>query len=299
MGISQKAKDAYAKYKKFKKAKGYYDSVKKLIDEDTRGTEIFKLGLKGLTKLGEKIVGKGFSKHPYFAFHKVHLEALAGVLTASDTHNNAMKALDQAISAADSTQALSGQIKDLTERKQSLKMAYAIGIAGTQQFLRDASQDEGQAEDDLAGSGETIDSIKAKGEVALEEWRANVCLLYSDSVDLLAMVDIEYRAASAAYARFTEKAKKLQDSSKSIDRIAGLGAEKKRQEEWAWRELERLNNPSKTTPSPQAVADPSVFAKGQRDKVEAVVDILGRICDAAMSSDPRFPNKIAASMGSL
>ena len=293
MGISQQAKDAYAKYKTYKKAKGYYDSVKKLIDEDTRGTEVVKLGLKGLTKLGEKIVGKGFSKHPYFAYHKAHLEALTSALTASDTHNNAMKALNQAIAAADSTEALAAQIKDLNDRKQSLKLDYAIGIAPTQQFLRDASRDEAQAEDDLAGTGDTIDSVKAKGEIALEAWRANVCLLFSDSVDLLAMVDIEYRAASAAYARFTEKTKKLQQSDESIDRVAGLAAEKKRQEEAVMRRYEKGGS------APEAVMDPSLYAKRQRDKVEAVVDVLGKICDAAMSSDPRYPNKIAVSMGAL
>jgi hypothetical protein len=251
--------------------------------------------LKGLTKLGEKIVGKGFSKHPYFAYHKTHLEALTGALTASDTHNNAMKALNQAIAAADSTNALAAQIKELNDRKQSLKLSYAIGIAPTQQFLRDASRDEGQAEDDLAGTGETIASVKAKGEVALEDWRANVCLLFSDSVDLLAMVDIEYRAASAAYARFTEKTKKLQQSNKSIDRVAGLAAEKKRQEEAVMRIYEQ----SKGGPAPEAVIDPSLYAQRQRDKVEAVVDVLGKVCDVAMSSDPRFPNKIAVSMGTL
>ncbi len=299
MGTSQQAKDAYAKYKKFKKAKSYYDAVKKLIDEDTRSEGIFKLGLKGLTQLGEKVVGKGLTKHPYFTFHKVHLEVLASVLTASDTHNNAMRALEQAIQAADSAAALSSQVKLLTDRKQSLKLAYVISIAPTQQFLRDASRDRGQADQDIAGSGQTVESIAARSEIVLDDWRAEVCLLFSDSVDLLAMVDIEYRAASAAYARFVEKTKKLQQSNKSIDRIAGLAAEKKRQEEWAMRELDRAFNRSNNTPAPEAVIDPSRYAQRQRDGVEAVVDVLGKVCDVAMSSDPRYPNKIAVSMGSL
>jgi len=46
-------------------------------------------------------------------------------------------------------------------------------------------------------------------------------------------------------------------------------------------------------------ADFSRRDRWQRDKVEAMVDVLGKICDAAMSSDPRFPSKIAVSMGTL
>jgi tetratricopeptide (TPR) repeat protein len=295
MGVSQQAKDAYAKYKKYKKAKGYYDTVMKLIDEDTRSAEFFKQGLKGLTKLGEKIVGKGFSKHPYFAYHKTHFEALASALTASDTHYNALKALSRAIESADSTEALAAQIKDLNDRKTTLKMNYAIGISGTQQFLRDASRDEAQAEDELAGTGQTIESVKVKAEAVLEAWRAEACLLFSDSVDLMAMVDIEYRGASAAYARFTEKTKKLQQSNKSIDRVAGLAAEKKRQEEAVMRRYEKPQNATAV----ETVMDPSLYAQRQRDKVEAVVDVLGKVCDVAMSSDPRFPNKMAVSMGAL
>lgn len=295
MGISQKAKDAYAKYKKFKKAKSYYEAVTKLIDEDTRAEGIFKLGLKGLTKLGEKIVGKGFSSHPYFAIHKAHLEALGSALTASDTHNNAMKALSRAIESADSAAALTTQINQLNERKHTLKMEYLLTISGSQNFLRAARIDAAQAEDELQGSGQTLETYKANSELALNDWRAKVCLLFSDSVDLLAMVDIEYRAASAAYARFTAKTKKLQQSTKQMDQVAGLAAEKKRQEEAVMR---RYDKPQDAT-AIETVMDPSLQAKRQRDKVEAVVDVLGKICDAAMSSDPRDPNKIAVSMGGL
>ncbi len=298
MGVSQLAKDAKAKYKKYKTAKGYYETVKAILDEDTRSGELFKQGIKGLTKIGEKLVGKGFSKHPYFAYHKTHLEALGSALTASDTHNNAMKALEKAIASADSTEALAAQLKLLTDRKQALKLFYAMKIQNTQQFLRNARTDPAQAEDDLEGSGETIESVAAKGEVTLEDWRAEACLLYSDSVDLLAMVDIEYRAAAAAYGRFTDKVKKLQASKKSIDRVAGLAAEKKRQEEWAMRELDQVFRPG-SGPAPEAVSDPSLHAKRQRDKVETVVGVLGKICDSAMSSDPRYPNKLTAAIGSL
>src|SRR5262245_10196464 len=110
MGATQKAKDAYDKYKKVKKAREYYNAIEKTLDEDTRSEGLFKLGMKGLMELGKKIVGDTITKHPYFTYHKAHLEILGQALTASDTFDHAMKALNAAITSADAAEALAGQL---------------------------------------------------------------------------------------------------------------------------------------------------------------------------------------------
>jgi hypothetical protein len=62
-----------------------------------------------------------------------------------------------------------------------------------------------------------------------------------------------------------------------------------RQLEWAERELDRAYNPSKNTPAPEAVLDPSEYAQRQRDKVDEVVQKLATLRDVAMSDDANKP----------
>src|SRR5262245_60791321 len=98
--LAQRAREAYERFDKIKskiekakkKAEGYLETVKKLLDEDTRSGEIVKQALKYADKLAEKYIGASISKHPYFVYHKPHLEALITVLNASETHAHAMGA---------------------------------------------------------------------------------------------------------------------------------------------------------------------------------------------------------------
>jgi tetratricopeptide (TPR) repeat protein len=302
MGASQKAKDAYAKYKKYKKAKGYYETIKKIIDEDTRSSEVFKLGVKALTKLGDKVVGQSISKHPYFAYHKIHLEALGKALTASDTHRNAMDALRKAIEAADHADALATQIEELKKRKQGLKHGYAWRLQMPLRFLIDARTNPTQAAADAKDMGQSLDAMIQETARRVEDdmyaWRGETCALFYDAVDLLAMVEIEAGAASAAFARYTEKVAKLQKSKNSIDYVAGKAAEYQKQLEQASRELDQIYS-SKKTPAPEAVADPSLHARRQRDRVEEVVNTLATFCDGAMSDDAYNPDALSRQIGSL
>lgn len=303
MALTTKAKAAYDKYQKVKKAKGHYDtakgyynSVKNILDEDTRSEEYFKLGLKGLMKLGERAVGQSLSKHPYYAYHKVHLEILGKALTASSTHENAMKALHQAIASADSASVLTKQQIDLKSRKKRLMVEYSMFMAGGLQLLRDYSARPAQVAKQIqTETGSSPDDLRRTMDDFVYAWRARICELYFDGVDLFAMVDIEYKAASAAYKKYEQKVQKLQQSSSSLDRIAGLGAERKRQYEW----LERVQNQKSGGGSPQAVQDPSAYAGRQRDSVADVVEALAAICDIAMGPNAYNPNFVKASMGSL
>ena len=339
MGITAKAKAAYEKYQKYKKAKdkydaakGHFETIKKILDEDTRSEEIFKLGLKGMTKLGEKVAGSALTKHPYFTYHKAHLEALGAALTASSTHENALRNLHSAIASADSAAALAAQLADFETRKKVLRFHYfqflsdsvemvrehgtASGIAlvapvaasvvalvdnplAPRQALRAATAAQLAAQANVAQAAKKIrqdtggspEQLRAQVQAGLYTWRASWCDLYFDTADLFVMVDLEYRAASAAYKRYQQKVQRLQKSSKSIDRVAGLGAEKKRQEEWALR-VSRGN-------APEAVVDPSAYARRQRDAVAEAVKKLATICDVVMSEQVYDPKAINAKIGSL
>lgn len=303
MTLTAKAKAAYDKYQKVQKAKGHYDtakgyytSVKNLLDEDTRSEEVFKRGLEGLMKLGEKAVGKSLSNHPYFAYHKVHLEILGKALTASSTHENAMKALHQAIASADSASVMTRQMDELNARKKRLMLHYGMFMAGGLELLLNYGVNPAKGAQQIqTETGDSPDVLRRSMDEAVYTWRARTCELYFDGLDLFAMVDIEYKAASAAYNKYEQKVQKLQQSSNSIDRIAGLGAERKRQYEW----LERVQNQKSGGGSPQAVQDPSAYAGRQRDKVAEVVEALAALCDLAMSAHAYYPGHVRARLGSL
>jgi hypothetical protein len=296
MGVGQKAQDAYGKYKKVKKAAEYYGAIKKTLDEDTRSEGLLKLGVKGLLDLSKKLVGDAVAKHPYFTYHKAHLEVLGQALTASDTFDHAMQALNGAIASADSAQALTGQLTDLTHRKNGLKFTYGFTVSGGMQLLRDTSP---QAAVQLKDAGQSRESLRATMDRYLYDWRAETCALYFEAADLLAMTDLEYRAADAAFARYNDKVRKLQASKNNLGRIAGSSAEYQKQLEWASRELDRAFNRSAHTPDPQAVLNPAAHAQRQRDKVEAVVQKLATMCDAAMSDDAYNPQAMNLRIGTL
>lgn len=339
MGITKKAKAVYEKYQKHKKAKdkydaakGHYETIKKILDEDTRSEEIFKQGLDGMMKLGEKVAGRSLTSHPYFAYHKIHLEALGDALTASSTHDNALRNLNSAIASADSAAALAAQLADFEARKKVLKFLYfqflsdsmpmvrehgtasavalvapvvagALALADNplapRQALRAATAAQLAAQANVGQAAKKIrqdtggspEQLHAEVQAGLYTWRASWCDLYYDAADLLVMVDLEYRAASAAYKRYQQKVQRLQKSSKTIDRVAGLAAEKKRQEEWALR-VSRRN-------APEAVVDPSAYARRQRDDVAEAVRKLATICDVVMSDEVYDPKAINAKIGSL
>jgi hypothetical protein len=207
-----------------------------------------------------------------------------------------MQALNGAIASADATETLTRQLAQLTQRKDALKVAYALTLGGGLQLLRDTSP---QAAVQLRAAGQTADTLRATMDDAVYGWRAEVCALYFDAADLLAMTDVEYRAATVAYARFKDKVAKLQASPNSIGRVAGASAEYQRQLEWASREMDRASNRSTAAPDPQAVADPAKFAERQRDKVDGVVQKLATMCDAAMSDEAYDPLRLTVRIGPL
>ncbi|MGL4324572.1 MAG: hypothetical protein ACRCTD_11100 [Beijerinckiaceae bacterium] len=295
MGIKDKFKAAQDKYKKIKKAKEYYSVIKNLIDEDTRNKEIFKQGLKWSMKLGEKLAGVSLTNHPYFKIHKLHFEALGTALAASSTHHNAMKALSQAIASADSTAELSKQVEDLLHRYKGVKLIYWHLVGTAVQDIRLWNSGSKDIRRDLQEAGIAPSALETKMDEGVMVVRTNAIELYFDAVALLAMVDIEFRAASEAYGRFKSKVDKLQKSSSQLNNVAGKQAELDQQ--WAWYDRERAIIDGKSTAAAAAVADPSAHAKIQRDHVAGVVDKIAAMCDAVMSDDIYDPDKLMLAMG--
>ena len=73
------------------------------------------------------------------------------------------------------------------------------------------------------------------------EWRALWCDLFLDSVQLLAMAQVELRATEIAMQKFREKMKAL-SSGGNMGKIAAYKVEEERQ----WQEFERMTKPDFT-----------------------------------------------------
>ena len=277
MGITKKAADAYALFKKVKKIKSYGTLIKESIDDDTRSGALMKLGIKAMLELAGKAIGTSLTSHPYFTYHKAHLEALAQALNASSNLDKAEEALDRAIRSADASNALTKSLDDYRHRKNGLKLTYTLLIGGPLNVLHD--QNNPRSLQDMKDAGQTPQSLQTTLDRDIYEWRANWCDLYLDSVQLLGMAEVELRATEAAMQRFDEKMRAL-NSGGNMGRIAAYRVEQDRQ----WKEFDRATNPG--TGSVTAVEDPAGYARDQVKTIQDLSDSLGEGCDAAMSDDP-------------
>src|SRR5262249_39978658 len=162
---------------------------------------IFKQGVKFLFELIKKVVPE-VEKHPYFKYHKTHLEQLGKALTASDTFNHAMRELNTAIASADAAAVLTTQLTMFDSRKNIFRMKYASVISGELELARDTTP---EAETQLKDSGQTRELLRASADDDLVNWRGDICELYFDAVALRSMTDVEYRAAKAAFDLYNQK----------------------------------------------------------------------------------------------
>ena len=283
MSVTKKAADAYSLFKKVKKIKSYGTLIKDSIDDDTRSGALMKLGIKAMLDLAGKAIGTSLTSHPYFTYHKAHLEALAQALNASSNLDKAEEALDRAIRSADASNALTKSLDDYRHRKNGLKLTYTLLIGGPLNLLHD--QNNPRSLQDMKDAGQTPQSLQATLDRDIYEWRANWCDLYLDSVQLLGMAEVERRATEAAMQRFDEKMKAL-NSGGNMGRIAAYRVEQDRQ----WQEFDRATKPG--TGSVQAVEDPAGYARDQVKTIQDLSDALGEGCEAAMSDDAYNPDTI-------
>jgi hypothetical protein len=289
MSISKRAADAYSRFKQAKKIRTYGKLIKESIDEDTRPGGLMKLGIRGMLDIAGKALGTSLTSHPYFTYHKAHLEALAQALNASSNYEKASEALNQAIRSADAVSSLTKVLEDYQFRKNALKANYAFFIAGSLVMLRDHGKNP-QVASDMRDSGQTPESLKLVTDNSLYQWRAMWCELFLDSVELLAMAQVEFRATEAAAKYFKEKMDALA-SGGNLGRIAAHRVEQDRQ----WQEYDRMTKPNMG--SERAVQDPVGFARGHVESIEKVTDVLGECCEIVMSDVAYQPEVLNVRVG--
>jgi len=292
MGVTQKAADAYTLFKKVKKIRTYGKLCKEAIDEDTRPGALMKLGIRAMLDIAGKAIGTSLTSHPYFTYHKVHLEALAQALNASSNLDKAEEALNRAIRSADASASLRKALDDYEHRKNGLKFAYTVFISGSILMLRDSATNP-QAARDIRDAGQTPASLQATTDQSIYEWRAMWCDLYLDTVQLLGMAEVELRATQAAMQKFDEKMKALSTTGGNMGKIAAYRVDQDRQ----WQEYDRMTQSG--SGSVQAVEDPSGYAQTQVDAIEKVSSDFGDGCEAAMSDDAYKPEIIVHRMHDL
>jgi hypothetical protein len=116
--------------------------------------------------------------------------------------------------------------------------------------------------------------------------------LYLESVQLLAMAQVELRVTEAAMKNFDAKMKALSTGGS----IGGLfAAQVKENREWQW--YDRATKPG--SGSEKAVLDPGGFAQKQVDAIQDLSDDLGDGCESAMSDDAYRPDIMQHHMGSF
>jgi hypothetical protein len=289
MGVAKKAMDAYNLFKKGKKIYGYGKLVKDAVDENTRPGAIAKLGIKAMLEIAGKAIGTSLTSHPYFTYHKAHLEALAQALNASSNFDAAATALNRAIRSADASDALAASLSDYIARKNSQKLSYVMFIGGSLKLLADYSP---EGEKQLREVNQTRDALRASTDQNIYEWRALLCDVYNDSVQLLAMAEVELQSTRAAMQKFNEKMKAMQ-SGGNIGKVMAYQTEQNRQ----WQEYDRMTTPG--VGDAKAVEDPTAYAQDRLDRIETVSNALAAVCDAAMSDDAYKPDKLALRIGTL
>lgn len=291
MGVSKKAAEAYGLFKKGKKIRTYGKLVKEAVDEDTRPGALMKIGIRGMLDIAGKVLGKSLTSHPYFTYHKVHLEALAQAMNASSNRDQALAALNQAVRSADATEGLAKVLSSYQSRKTGLKLTYAAFIAGSINLLQDYGRRSPEAAQQLKDAGHTPESLKSTTEDSIDEWRAMWCELFVDSVELLAMGQVELRATEFAMRQFDDKMKAMAEGG-NMGKIAAYSVEQER----LWQQFDRMTEPG--SGSARAVEDPAGFARDQVGRIEKASDGLGEGCEIVMSDDVYRATVLAARLGS-
>jgi Asp-tRNA(Asn)/Glu-tRNA(Gln) amidotransferase A subunit family amidase len=264
-----------------KKARDYYRLVKGTVEENERSGSLFKLGIKFSVDVLGKLLGRSVSWHPYFTYHKAHMEMLAQALNVSSISDAAWEALNRAISAADSIAALAGSLDSYEDRKNALVWDWMWSLKEPIRLVETYKTNPAGVSREIADSGQTPEQMAAYVDDYLDNWRARWAELCVDCFTLLGMVDAEYRMAEAAMARYNQKMQALRAKG-SLGTIAAAATQEKRD----WEQYDRMvNNPKGK--SAQAVEDPAAYAKKQRDMVDQAADVLADTCDILMSDAVR------------
>ena len=75
--------------RKVKKYKRNYERIKRLVNEETRHGSLFKEALKGVLDAASRLIGAPLTRHPYYKYHKVHIDLLASSIDVMTAHEQA------------------------------------------------------------------------------------------------------------------------------------------------------------------------------------------------------------------
>jgi hypothetical protein len=205
-----------------KKCYEYARIVQNALDETKRDGALFKFGLKVSLDLCTKWLGTSLTTHPYYAYHKVMLDALADALNAAHNSRAAVAAYRRAVSAATS-KAVANGFKRLESRKVQIVAAHfqfsdRVGLAADiargmyePKFAERKIQQYG-------GAARVADAL-----ADLDAWRAMWAGLSFDAMKLMIMTGNELHMATAAMQKIHPLMQKLM-SGHSVDVVAGYGA---------------------------------------------------------------------------
>ncbi|MGL4810975.1 MAG: hypothetical protein ACRCXM_04280, partial [Beijerinckiaceae bacterium] len=177
------------------------------------------------------------------------------------------------------------------ERKARL-LNYSVFMADMLRTKRKLQSGHPDGQKELAEIGMSAPQLDAEIEKGILQFRTRSAEAYIDILGVYVMVQVEYKGADFAFKKFAKKVVALQNSKKTVDRIAGLAAEKARQEEMALRALDNVRNSN--TPRAENLINPAQAAANARDTVQDEVEKAAQFMALSMSTDIYNPDVFAS-----
>jgi hypothetical protein len=273
--------------KKGYKAFSYYKDIQQAMDRNRRTGGLLKLGIRLSADIAGAILGESITSHPYFSYHKAHIEALADALNVSANNKRAIEAFNKAVKAADSTTIIRNEMRGFQLASERFALDY-IGFFDSLRLQREVMKGALTSEvaKEIAESGISNASLR-QSEDTLKLWRARWIGLYFYALKLLTMTEVELGNATEAMAEFN-KIMKAMMAGGSMSQVAGYATETDRQ----WAQYDRMKNPSAGEPE-MAVNDPVRYAELQRDRIARVSKALAEMCEFVVGDEVRSDDKFA------
>jgi len=204
-----------------------YQRLKAVCDETTRIGEAITITADVTMKIVTKVGGSALADHPYYSFHKTHIEVLAAVGNATGSVSIAVNAHAAGLKAAASTGNLRKQTAKFAWGIQALQEHWDTQLHGTlihaDFWAGDETMDERAAS--LKREAVTEEQIKAEAKAMLNEWRFRFAGLVDNSLKLYVMMRTEYAAVLQASQRYKRALATIQGSQSGITANVGVVAE--------------------------------------------------------------------------
>ncbi len=264
---------------KAQKAFSYIKAIRETLDEKKRDGGLLKLGVKVSLEIAGKLLGTSLTTHPYYAYHKAQIEALADALNADRNSREAVNQYKRAVAAANST-ALASEFKRLESRKVDISASHSefrdkrFGVAVD--IARGLMSGE-FAKRKIAeyGTGPLADAL-----ADFDIWRANWAGLAFDSMQLQIMAGNELNIAIEAINKVKDLMTTLMGGT-NASRIGGYAAISNI--EWEkYYEIVGEKQPDRL------MRDPVKFAQDNFDKAAAWAQAFAEMCDFARGPDVIF-----------